>query len=136
MAASRCRRCTIRNHISNRPAVIGPVKQRLALARAAEHVTGLAVFPDLPDVAADRFPASNLARIFLRRAAAHVIAAIPLKPAARIVLVDPALATPFGERLARIDAETVQRLVTPFRCEFRAREPALGKLLSAVGHVL
>src|SRR6186997_2174432 len=124
MAASRCRRGTIRNHISNRPAVIGPVKQRLALARAAEHVTGLAVFLDLPDVAADRFPASDLARIFLRRAAAHVIAAIPLKPAAWVVLVDPPPALPFRERLACIHAETVQRLVTPFRRELRAREPA------------
>src|ERR1700745_2581709 len=85
---------------SDLAAVIGPVQQRLALARTAEHVARLAILLDLPHVAADRLPAPDLRRILRRHAAAHVVAAVPLKPAARIVLVDPSLAPPFGQRLA------------------------------------
>ena len=73
------------------PAVVGPVQQRLALAAAAEQVARLAVLLHLADVAADRLPALDLAAVLRRHAAAHVIAAVPLEPAARVVLVDPAL---------------------------------------------
>src|ERR1041384_5462196 len=94
---------------SNLPAVIRPVQQRLPLALAAGKITLVAVHPDLPDVAAERLPALDLPRVVLV-AAAHIVAAVPLKPAARIVLVQPALALPFGERLACIDLEVVERV--------------------------
>src|ERR1700742_5062598 len=89
---------------------------------------------DLPDVATERLPASDLSRIVLMTAA-HGVAAVPLKPAARIVLVQPALPPPFGERLARIDLEIVEPVIALSRREFRARKPAFGKLLAAVGQV-
>src|SRR3954469_18200296 len=119
---------------SNLAAVIGPVQQRLALAAAAGEIAALAVRPDLPDVAAERLPALDLPRIVVM-AAAGVIAAVPLKPAARIGGMQPALALPFGERLACVDAEIVQRIVTRSGGQFCACEPALGKLVAAVGHV-
>src|SRR4051812_36466446 len=89
---------------------------------------------DLPDVTAERLPAPDLSRVVLV-AAAGVIAAVPLKPAARIVGMQPALALPFGVRLARVDAEIVQRIVAPAGRESCVREPAFRKLVAAVGHV-
>src|SRR3974390_65874 len=112
------------------------MQQRLPLARAAHRIPGLAVFPDLLDVTPHRLPALDLARVFLRHAAAHVIAAVPLKPAARIIGVNPTFLPPFGQRLARVEAEIIERAVTAFRGKFRAREPTRGKLLATVGHVL
>src|SRR5690242_11819147 len=93
--------------ISNPAAVVSPVQQRLPLARAAVGITWVAVLLHLRDVAANLLPAPDLAAIFLGQPAAHVVAAVPLKPAARVVLVDPALAPPRRKRLARIDAEVV-----------------------------
>src|SRR4051794_11283872 len=104
------------------------MQQRLALARTAEHIARFAVLLQLPDVAADRLPAPDLSGIVVH-AAAHVVAAVPLEPAARIVPVDPALALPFRQGLARIDTETIQRIVAPVFCEPGAGEPAWGKLV-------
>ena len=50
---------------------------------------------DLPDVPADRLPASDLPLILVVEPAAHVVAAIPLEPAARVVAMNPALVAPF-----------------------------------------
>src|SRR3974390_2367286 len=112
------------------------MQQRLPLARAAHRIPGLAVFPDLLDVTPYRLPALDLARVFLRHAAAHVIAAVPLKPAARIIRVNPALLAPFGQMLASVDAEIIEQAVAVFRRKFRVREPTRGQLLATVGHVL
>jgi hypothetical protein len=81
---------------------------------------------NLRDVASDRLPALDLARIFGRHAAAHVVPAIPLEPAAWIVGVNPALVPPDRQGLASIDAETIKRWVGTGRREFRARKPARG----------
>jgi hypothetical protein len=63
------------------------VQQRLP--PPAGQVARLAVALDLPDVAADGFPSLDLAPVFVRHPAAHVIAAIPLKPAPRVVRMKP-----------------------------------------------
>ena len=76
------------------PAIVRPVQQRLALPRAAGQVARFAVALDLPDVPADRLPALDLPLVFLRHAAAHVVTAIPLEPAARVIRVDPSLLPP------------------------------------------
>lgn len=55
---------------SDPAAVIGPVQQRLALALAAGELARLAMALHLPDMAADRLPAADLAGILLRHAAA------------------------------------------------------------------
>ena len=57
----------------------------LALPRPTCGVTGLAVPLDLCDVSSDSLPSLDLARVLLRHAATHVIAAVPLEPAPRIV---------------------------------------------------
>src|SRR4029453_12760163 len=76
----RCGRCM-------RP-LAGPVQQRLALALAAGEFARLAVFLDLPNVAADRLPTLDLTAVFVRHAPAHVVAGVPLEPAARVVAVN------------------------------------------------
>ena len=102
------------------------MQQCLALAGAAEQIARLAILLYLPDMSADGLPALDLAAIFLRHAAAEGVAAVPLKPAARIVLVQPALLLPDRQRLARVDTEVVERAVTASLCELGAFEPAGG----------
>src|SRR6476620_7058849 len=80
--------------ISDLAAVISPVQERLPLPRAAGQVTRLAVPLDLPDMPAYGFPSLDLPPVFGRHAAAHIVAAIPMEPAARIIGVKPSLATP------------------------------------------
>src|SRR6185312_6753910 len=63
-------------------------------------------------------------------------AAVPLEPAAWIVRMDPAFAPPFRQRLAGVDAEEIERAIAVAAREPGAREPTLGKLAPAVGHVL
>src|SRR5580704_17462142 len=112
------------------------MQQRLALPRPAGDVARLAMPLHLADVTADGFPALDLARVLSRNAPSHVVAAIPLKPAARIVRVDPSLLAPDRQRLAGVDPEKVQRTIPMLGGELGAREPARWKLLDAVGHVL
>src|SRR5215207_10765808 len=92
---------------SNRPGVVGPVEQRLALPRPAGQVTAPAVLLDLRDMPADRPPALNLSRV-VRAAPAQEVPAVPLEPAARVFVVDPALRSPDCERLGRIHPKVVQ----------------------------
>ena len=121
---------------SDEPAVIGPMQERLALARAAEQVARFAGALNLPDVSAHSAPSPDLARILVGHPPAHVVAAVPLKPSARVDRVDPALGTPHGQRLAGIDAEEVQPRIAPATREFRADEPALWELVTTIRHVL
>jgi serine phosphatase RsbU (regulator of sigma subunit) len=60
------------------------VQPGLTLAASAFQVAGLAVFPYAFHVPLDRPPSSDLPRI-VRTAAAHVIPAAPLEPAARVL---------------------------------------------------
>ena len=84
------------------------MKQCLTLPRATQQIAGFAILLDLPNVAANRLPAFDLPCVFLRQAAAHVIAAIPLEPAARIIAMDPAFASPFRQRLTGIDLKKIE----------------------------
>jgi hypothetical protein len=70
------------------------------------------VLADLADVAAHRHPSPNLAPV-VGHAAAEIVAAVPLKPAAWIVRMDPTLVALHRQRLARIDAVEVQGWVAP-----------------------
>ena len=74
--------------------------------------------------------------VFFRRAAAHVVAAVPLKPAAWIVGVNPSVLAPGGQRLARMHAKVIERTVAPGSSELRAREPTIGELGPSISHVL
>src|SRR5215208_5305273 len=76
--------------ISEFSAVIGPMQQRLPLTLPAEKIARLAIHLQLPYVPADRGPALDLSCIFVRKPPAPIIAAVPLKPAARVFAMDPA----------------------------------------------
>ena len=90
---------------------------------------------DLRHVPRDRPPPPDLPRI-VGTPASHVVAAVPLKPAARVLSADPSLLPPNRERLRRGDAEEVEPSIVPRRRQFGAREPAGRKFGAAVGHVL
>jgi hypothetical protein len=66
------------------------------------------VSPQLCRVTADGLPALDLARVLIRHAAAHVIAAIPLEPAVRIIGMYPALSASHRKRLTGVDTEIVE----------------------------
>jgi len=83
------------------------MQQRLPLSPPAEQIAGFAMFLHLARVPLDRFPPPDLPPVFLRDAPANVIAAVPLKPAARVVVMNPPFALPFRKRLARVDAEEI-----------------------------
>ena len=119
---------------SNRTGVIRPMEHGLALPAAALEIASLAVLPDRRDMAGNRPPAPDLAGV-VRRSAPHVVAAVPLEPAARVLRMDPALTAPGGERLRRVNAEVVEPRVTAPPGKSGAGEPARRKLGAAVSHV-
>src|SRR5262245_6644670 len=88
-------------------AVVSPVQECLALTLAAGRICRLAILSDLRNVPFHGSPASDLAGILGGRAAAHIVTAIPLKPATGIVWMYPTFAPPHRQRLAGIDAEIV-----------------------------
>lgn len=110
------------------------MQKRLALAAPAGEIAAIAIFLNLTNVTAHHLPAFDLSLI-IRHTTAHVITAIPLKPAARIIRVNPALAPPFGQRLTRTNAEIVQRRIALARRKFGAREPAFGKFFLTIRHI-
>jgi hypothetical protein len=120
----------------HRSTVVGPLQQGLPLPGPAEAIARRAIRPYLRGMAAEGVPASDLSPVLVRHAAAHMVAAIPLEPAARVVRMDPAFTPPFRERLARIDAEVVERAIALGWRELGPLEPARGKLRAAVRHVL
>jgi hypothetical protein len=121
---------------SNPPAVICPVQQSLALSFSTQQVTRLTMSPDLRDVPPHRLPARDLTPILMRHAAAHGVAAIPLKPPTRVIGMYPSLSLPDRQRLASVDAEIVQRRIAPVRRQPDAGKPTGGKFVAAIGHVL
>jgi hypothetical protein len=106
------------------PAVIGPVQELLALARPAHRIARLAMSSDLRHVALDSLPASDLAGVLVGQPPAHVVAAIPLEPAARIVRMHPALPSPLRQGLAGVHAEIVQGAVAAGGRELGANQLA------------
>jgi hypothetical protein len=95
-----------------RSAVVCPVKDGLSLAPPTCEITRFAVLPNRRHVPRDRPPASNLPGV-VSGSAAHVVAAIPLEPPTWILVVDPSAATPDGERLRGVYAQTIQPRVMP-----------------------
>ena len=103
-------------------AVIRPAAQPGAGVVGIRDRRGASV-ADLRHVTGNSSPAPNLPAI-VSGSATHVVAAVPLEPPSRILLVDPPLAPPCGQRLRRVDAEVVQRGIVARGTELRAREPA------------
>ena len=110
------------------------MQQRLSLLRSTGKIELLTVLSNLCQVTPHRTPTSNLPFI-IDTTPAQVVTAIPLKPAAWILLMYPPLAAPDTQGLRRIDTEEVERQILFFRAQFRILEPFQRKLITAVGHV-
>lgn len=120
---------------SNFTGIVCPMQNRLALFAPAVQIARRAVFFDLRDMAADRFPSFYLPLIIFGHSSAHMIAAIPLKPSARIRRVYPSLFAPHAQRLGGINPEIIQFWIMEFRIESGAGKPVFWKLFSAIGHI-
>ena len=71
-----------------------------------------------------------------RQAAPHVITAVPLEPATRIIPVQPTFPAPERQGLTCVNSEEIQLEVPSLWRELRPSEPTLRKLAAAVGHLL
>src|SRR6516162_6694338 len=91
---------------------------------------------DLRNVPPNRFPAFDLAGILFGHAAAHIVSAIPLEPAAWILGVDPSFLSPGRQRLTRIYSEMIEGAVAARRRKPCTRKPVSREFLAAVCHVL
>src|SRR5271165_5876151 len=116
------------------PAVVGPMQQSLALAAPAIQIAGRAVFSNGGDVARDGAPTANLAFV-VSGAPPHVVPAVPLKPTARVVRMDPAFSPPLAQRLRCVDAEVVKLGIVSLRAESCSHEPRRRKLVPAIRHI-
>ena len=104
------------------PAIVGPMQQGLSLDRPAFDVARTAMLSQLRHMPPHRFPACDLAGVIVATPTL-IITAIPLKPAARIIRMNPSLGNPVGQRLGRMDTETIQRRIGPLGRQARARIP-------------
>lgn len=86
-------------------------------------------------MASDGQPAFDLAHV-VGAAASHIIPAVPLKPAAGIFVINPALGTPVRQGLGGVYTEEIQSRIVKFMAEFCSGEPARGKFPTAIRHVL
>jgi len=111
------------------------VQQGLPLYRPAGKIAWAAVSLELGLVTAHSFPALYLSFV-VRAAPSHKIAAVPLKPTAWILFVDPALGAPDGQRLGRVNLEKIQLRIVALVTEFGVLKPICRELSLAVGHVL
>ena len=108
----KCNLCLCRDYqLENKPdlaqgdnlksylsAIVGPMKQNLSLLWPATEI-GLSAMPaNLGNVPLHCFESLDLSLV-IGAASAHVITTIPLKPAPRIFMINPAFLSPIGQRL-------------------------------------
>jgi hypothetical protein len=105
----------------------------LSLLATAFEIAFLAVLADRRHMPPDGAPSPDLPRVVVTPAA-HIVPAVPLKPAARILRMDPSVSTPLGERERSLDAKKIDPRM-PLRAELCPSEPALRELRAAVSHV-
>lgn len=110
------------------------MQQGLTLAPPTTQIAARAILFDLRNVSSNRAPAFDLAEV-IHAASALIIPAKPLKPAAGIIVINPAFLFPNRERLRRIDTEVIQLRIVPLATKFCAREPAARKFSHAISHV-
>lgn len=91
----------------------------------------------LSDVSSDGLPPFDLSLV-VRRAPAHIITAVPLKPSAWIIFPDPALLFPNGQRLAGVYAKKIKLWIVfknALLLKFGFDEPILGEFFRAIPHI-
>jgi len=111
------------------------MKQRLSLSRPAIKRAGRTVLLELRQMSAHCTPTLYLAFI-VRTSASHEVTAIPLKPPARIFMIEPALSSPHRQWLRRINAKAVELRVVALRTEPGVAEPTRREFGLAISHVL
>ena len=117
---------------SEPPAVVRPVKERLPLTAMTADVSRLTARLYLGHVPHHRFPALDLT-IVIRMTTAHIVAAVPLEPAAWIVWMNPSLALPFDQWLAGMDAKEIERRFGhPLVRKFCPDKPCARKFVATV----
>ncbi len=120
--------------VSDFSTVIRPMQQCLPLFFPTAHLPSGAILFDLHDMPLHGLPSFDLSLI-IRAPSTHIISAVPLKPAAGVFMIYPALFKPYRQRLRRIDAEVIHLRIVPFVAKLCFREPVRRKLLPAVGHI-
>src|SRR5262245_14327037 len=110
------------------------MQQCLSLPATAIERAARAIPPDLRNMTAYRAPSFDLPFI-VRTAATHEVAAIPLKPAAWILVINPAVLFPHRQRLRRIHFEEVEVRVVPFMRELCLAKPRGRELFATVGQI-
>jgi hypothetical protein len=111
------------------------VQDGLPLFATTRQVEALTIPLQLDDVPPNRAPAPDLARI-IAASATKEIAAIPLKPTARILFVNPATISPNRQRLGRVDAKAIQCRIVLIWTQLGLIKPLPGKFGRAIRHVL
>ena len=125
----------MRTRRSNLPRIICPVQQRLPLPAAAVERARRTIFLDLRDVPPHCSPSLYLPLV-VRTPATEIIPAIPLKPAAWIFLIDPAVSLPDRKRLRGVHFEEIQIRIVLLMAQPCVAEPGGGKLSPAISQVL
>ncbi len=92
--------------LSNIPGIISPVQHSLPLFPPTIQIVASTILLQLCDVSANGAPPMDLTRIICTTPS-HEITAIPLKPTARILPINPSLLFPYGERLRRVYAKAI-----------------------------
>jgi hypothetical protein len=82
--------------VSELPAIVRPMQQGLPLTGTAERVTGLTVPLYGGNMPPKGLPPFDLSPILFGQSTPHEVAAVPLEPSPRVVLMDPAVLTPDG----------------------------------------
>jgi hypothetical protein len=117
------------------PAIIGPMQKRLPLLFPTTQIPFPAILPNLRNMSFHHSPPFDLPRIVLVTAT-HIISAIPLKPSARIIFMNPTFLSPKRKRHASLHTKKIQTVVSFFSLgKLGMLEPALGKFLDAVTHI-
>src|SRR4029079_4720996 len=111
------------------------MEPRLPLLAAAIQSSARTILLQLRHVTLHCSPTLNLSLV-VGTTAAEVVAAIPLKPAARIFVIDPTLPPPHDQRLRRVHAKTIQLWIMTFMTKFRVAKPFRRKFFPAVSHIL
>lgn len=121
--------------VSQPPAIVGPMKHCLALPGPAGKGGFTAVLFDLSYMPLYGFPSLYLPQVFFWKAPAHIVAAVPLEPSARVILMNPAFFYPNRQRLAGVNLEIIQLRIVPLGAKLCFLKPACRKFFAAVSHI-
>lgn len=110
------------------------MKQGLPLFRATGEVAAPAVLAQLRNMPTNGAPTLDLTLV-IRATPTKVVTAIPLKPAARVFVINPPLLAPNRERLGGVDLKKVEFRVMTVGTEFGSKKPVAGELCRTVSHI-